>query len=213
MANKINYKNLMDGQIKELKNKESKAKLLLHSCCAPCSTAVLEVLLPYFDITIYYYNPNTYPEKEYNERLDELKIYIKTRYLEEHITIIESNYDSNEFYTIAKGLELEPEGGKRCLECYRLRLEHTADVAIENNMDYFTTVLSISPHKNVKWINEIGMDIAEKKGIIFLNGDFKKSNGFKRSTELSKEYDLYRQDYCGCVYSLKESKLRNENNK
>lgn len=202
MENKINYQKLMETQIENIKKELKKPQLLLHSCCAPCSTAVLEQLLPYFKITIYYYNPNTYPEKEYENRLIELKSYIEALNLQDEIEIIEPNYDSNEFYKIASGLEKELEGKGRCFECYKLRLEHTAQKAVAMKMDYYTTVLSISPHKNSKWINELGNKLGEKYGIEFLYADFKKKNGFKRSIEISKKYDLYRQDYCGCIYSM-----------
>ncbi len=174
-----------------------KPTMLLHVCCAPCSTAVIERLKDRFDITGYFYDPNIHPEKEYHRRLDEAKIF----YREIGITLIEAPYDLERWFSLTDGMKDEPEGGKRCEICYDIRLNKAAGFARENNFDIFATVLSISPHKKAEKINNIGRSIAEKYGIKFYEADFKKKDGFKRSLELSKEYNLYRQNYCGCIYS------------
>ncbi len=194
----MNYEKLMEEQI--LNSKEG-SSLLLHACCAPCSSAVLERLASHFKISILYYNPNITEEKEYQKRLDELKNFISKLTFKYPINIIESRYEPKEFFQIAKGLEKEKEFGKRCYKCYELRLEETAKVAKEKNFDFFATTLTLSPYKNVSWLNEIGQNLKEKYQINYLYSDFKKKNGYKRSIELSKEYNLYRQDYCGCIYS------------
>lgn len=203
----MNYDFLMQEQ---MKNIEEGTPLLLHACCAPCSSAVLERLASYFKITIFYYNPNIDNEEEYNKRVNELKRFIsefKTKY---EVTIKEGRYDREEFYAIAKGLENEPERGRRCFKCYKLRLEETAKIASSLGFNYFTTTLSLSPHKNAKWINEIGEEMSKEYSTNFLYCDFKKREGYKRSIELSKEYDLYRQDYCGCIYSKKDNDNQQE---
>jgi len=194
---------------KELENIQPGTKLLLHACCAPCSSAVLERLGNVFSITIFYYNPNITDEIEYEKRLNEVKDFIsrfKTTY---PISIIDGRYDKDEFFQMAKGLEDVPERGKRCYKCYELRLSETAKVAEKYGFAYFTTTLSLSPYKNSDWINEIGSVLDNKYNSNFLYSDFKKKNGYKRSIELSKEYNLYRQDYCGCIYSKKERDLKN----
>lgn len=201
---KINYNLKMKDIISHI---DGKPKLLLHSCCAPCSTSVLELLKDNFDISIYYYNPNIHPKEEYDIRLDELREYVK-RY---NISLVESVYDSKVFFEMAKGLEAEPERGKRCYECYKLRMEETAIKAKELSFDYFTTVLSISPHKNADWINEIGENLESLYKVKYLYADFKKDNGFKKSVELSNENNLYRQDYCGCIFSKKNIRNPKEN--
>lgn len=175
--------------------------LLLHSCCAPCSSYCLEYLSQFFSITVFYYNPNIYPESEYRHRVDEQKRLIRQLPAKHEIKFIEGSFDPDEFYSAVKGFEKEKEGGERCFICYRLRLQKAAELASENGFDYFTTTLSISPLKNAAKINEIGEEIAEKVGVRHLPSDFKKKNGYKRSIELSKEYELYRQNYCGCVFS------------
>jgi len=192
---------IMINEIKEMKEKPT---LLLHACCAPCSSAVLEQLDKYFNITMYFYNPNITSEKEYIKRKEELKRFLNMTY--KNINILECTYHNEEFLSVIKGLEQEKEGGKRCYACYKLRLEQTAKVAIENHFDYFTTTLSISPYKNSKWLNEIGKNASNKYKINYLYADFKKKNGYKHSIELSKKYNLYRQDYCGCIYSKVERK-------
>ena len=176
-------------------------KLLLHACCAPCSSAVLERLSDIFEISILYYNPNITEEEEYLKRLNELKRFVsmvKTKY---PVTVIDGRYNPEEWFHISKGLEEEPERGRRCFKCYHLRLEETAKVAQELSFPYFCTTLTLSPHKNSNWLNEIGEDLDKKYSSTYLYSDFKKKNGYKRSIELSKEYNLYRQDYCGCIYS------------
>lgn len=188
----------------QLENIKTGSTLLLHACCAPCSSAVLERLSSFFKITIIYYNPNITEEKEYLKRLEELKNFIKKIKTKYPINIIDTRYDPQEFYTIAKGLEKEKERGKRCYECYKLRLEETAKVAKEKNYDFFATTLTLSPYKKTDWINEIGNNLSNKYQTNYLYSDFKKKNGYQRSIELSKKYNLYRQDYCGCIYSKVE---------
>lgn len=204
---KINYEILMEQQLKEIEKTGIKPKLLLHSCCAPCSSAILEFLQNYFDITVYFYNPNITFEEEYYKRLNEQREYHEKRGYS--IKVIEGNYNPKEdFFKQVKGLEDRKEGGERCFKCYTLRMETTAQKAKELGFDYFSTVLSISPLKNAQWINEIGEKLSEKYGIKFLNGDFKKKNRYLRSTEISREYKLYRQDYCGCVFSKMEREAK-----
>ena len=203
----MNYQKKLE-EILDLIDINAKPKLLLHACCGPCSSYVVEYLSKYFDITIYYYNPNTYPKDEYVRRMFELKKFIKE--FNNRIKIIENEYYPEEFYKSIKGLENNGERSKRCYNCYKLRLENSAKYAKENEFDYFTTTLSISPYKDAEWINEIGKELEKKYKVKYLFSDFKKRNGYKRSLELSKEYKLYRQEYCGCVYSMQERKaLRN----
>ncbi len=197
----MNYELEMEKQISNIKEG---TKLLLHACCAPCSSAVLERLANFFEITIFYYNPNITKEDEYKKRVEELKKLVSLIKPKYKVTILEGRYDSKEFFDIAKGLEQEPERGKRCYKCYNLRLEETAKVASDLNYPYFCTTLTLSPHKNANWINEIGEILDNKYTSTYLYSDFKKKNGYKRSIELSKEYDLYRQDYCGCIYSIRD---------
>ncbi|MEE0693431.1 MAG: epoxyqueuosine reductase QueH [Lachnospiraceae bacterium] len=178
--------------------------LLLHSCCAPCSSYVLEYLSDYFAVTVLYYNPNIYPAEEFRHRADEQKRLIESLPSKYPISFIEGRFDSREFYEAVRGLEHIPEGGERCHACFRLRLEETARIAAENGFDYFTTTLTISPLKNAASLNKIGEETASRFGSAWLPSDFKKKNGYKRSVELSSEYGLYRQDYCGCVFSKKE---------
>lgn len=197
---KINYKKLFDEKIENIKTSGKKPTLLLHACCAPCSSAVLEYLSTFFDITMFFYNPNIYPESEFVFRLEELKRLLEQMNLNE-IRVVAPDYDNMEFENVVKGLEDVPEGGARCAKCYRLRQERAADYAAKYNFDYFTTTLSISPYKNAQWLNEIGLELEKKYGIKYLCSDFKKGDGYKRSCELSREYNLYRQNYCGCIYS------------
>jgi predicted adenine nucleotide alpha hydrolase (AANH) superfamily ATPase len=184
---------------RQLTDFDGKPTVLLHSCCAPCSTAVLETLLPLCDPVLFYYNPNIYPVSEYNHRLDEQKRLAGLL----NIRLVEGKYDPERFEAavIANHLENEPEGGKRCALCFGLRLRETAAAAKALHCDFFTTTLTISPHKNAKLINEIAENIAEESGVSALYGDFKKQNGYLRSIQLSKEYGLYRQDYCGCKFA------------
>ena len=203
----MNYDLEMTHQIDALKKKE---KLLLHACCAPCSSAVLERISKYFDITILYYNPNITEEKEYNKRLEEIKTFVK-KLNPDNVTVLPGRYNPEEFFDIATGLEEEKERGKRCFKCYKLRLEETARQAEKLGFTYFTTTLSISPYKNSKWLNEIGEELNKMYNSTYLYADFKKKNGYKRSIELSKKFNLYRQDYCGCIYSKKEREQKTTN--
>ncbi len=203
MAREINVNyNLECEKILNNLDLNNKKTLLLHSCCAPCSSAVLERISKYFKITILFYNPNITDYSEYLKRKDELKRLIKE--VGYDIEVMDCDYDKDKFISMALGLEDKKEGDIRCYKCYKLRLEKTALVARENNFDYFTTTLSISPYKNSKWLNEIGKKLSDKYKINYLYADFKKKNGYKRSIELSNIYHLYRQDYCGCIYSKVE---------
>ncbi|NOW02883.1 epoxyqueuosine reductase QueH [Clostridium beijerinckii] len=202
--NKINYQKELDSLIENLVKNEEVPTLLLHSCCAPCSSYVLEYLSKYFKITIFFYNPNIYPMEEYTRRVAEQKSLISEMKVKNEIRFIEGKYDTESFYKLTKGLEEEKEGGVRCFNCYELRLNEAAIMAKEKGYDYFTTTLSISPHKNSAKLNEIGKKLSEKYGVKYLYSDFKKKEGYKRSIELSKQYKLYRQDYCGCVFSKNE---------
>ena len=211
-----NYQKELDKLL--LKLPEGKApRLFLHSCCAPCSSYVLEYLSRYFSITVFYFNPNISLETEYRKRVEEQKRLIETynreieRDVKEEgerkrypISIVEGDYEPECFYQIAKGLEQCPEGGERCFACYRLRLEETAKLAIAGAYDFFATTLTISPLKNAVKLNEIGEELAQIYDVAWLPSDFKKKNGYKRSIELSQEYNLYRQDFCGCIYSKME---------
>lgn len=211
---KVNYQKELDKLILELKKEEKVPRLLLHSCCAPCSSYVLEYLSQYFEVTVFYYNPNIYPESEYTKRVLEQQKLISEMRFKHPVTFIAGNYDSEKFYNMARGLENVKEGGERCFKCYELRLREAAKIAKNGEYDFFTTTLSISPLKNAQKLNEIGMLLAEEYGIEYLLSDFKKKNGYKRSVELSEQYGLYRQDYCGCVFSMKERKeAENKNNK
>lgn len=183
----------------------TRPKLMLHSCCGPCSTAVIERLLGEFDITIFFYNPNITEDEEYEKRKETqvqfLNAYNEKAKEEDRVVFLEGEYFPDEFYRVAQGLESEPEGGKRCTECFKLRLERTAAEGKINGYDYFGTTLTVSPHKNYPLISDIGNALAETYGIKFLDMDFKKKAGYQRSVALSKEYELYRQNYCGCGFS------------
>lgn len=203
MNSKRNYF-LEQQKILQQADNSNPPKLLLHSCCAPCSSAVLEYLSQYLSITVFYYNPNIFPEAEFLHRIDEQKRLIEQLPVKNKISFVERGWHPDRFYDAIKGLEHIREGGERCFACYRLRLEESAMLAKELGCDYFTTTLSISPYKNAPKLNEIGEELAEKYGVKHLPSDFKKKNGYKRSVELSSEYGLYRQDYCGCVFSKKE---------
>ena len=203
--NKRNYQKELDKLI-EGNQKEGKIpRLFLHACCAPCSSYVMEYLSQYFEITIFFYNPNIAPEEEYAHRVAEIRRLIGEMEFVHPVTLVEGRYDPREFYEMAKGLEDVPEGGERCFRCYRLRMEEAAKLAKEGGYDYFTTTLSISPLKNAQKINEIGEELAVIYKVPHLTSDFKKKNGYKRSIELSHEHALYRQNYCGCVFSKKEA--------
>ena len=198
---KENYQKKLELTIKENEKNGVVPTLLLHSCCAPCSSYVLEYLSQYFSITVLYYNPNIFPLEEFEKRILEQKTLIEQLPAKHKISFIAGDYDSEKFYAMAKGLEKVPEGGERCFKCYELRLRESGMLAKKMGFDYFTTTLSISPLKNAQKLNEIGLQLEEELGVKYLLSDFKKKNGYKRSTELSKEYGLYRQDYCGCIYS------------
>lgn len=200
---KENYGLLFEKTVENLRREGRVPKLLLHACCAPCSSHCLEVLARDFDVTVFFYNPNIAPEREFSFRLSELKRFLAAVPYPD-IAILSPEYDPSPFLAMAKGLEDLPEGGERCRRCYELRLRRTAEAAAAGGFDFFTTTLSISPYKNAEWLNEIGLSLAQELGVPWLPSDFKKKNGYKRSIELSKEYDLYRQDYCGCAFSKAE---------
>lgn len=199
------YQMKMEQVIEENQEKETLPTLFLHACCAPCSSYVLEYLSNYFSITVFYYNPNISPPSEYEERAKELQRLVKEMPFAHPVTCLVGEYDKELFRNAVKGMEQEPEGGKRCEVCFRLRLDEAAKMAKEGGFDYFTTSLSISPHKNAPLLNEIGEEMAEKYQVKWLPSDFKKKGGFLRSTELSEQYGLYRQNYCGCIYSMRQS--------
>lgn len=200
---KTNYSVLLEKTIKEIKARSIKPKLLLHACCAPCSSYVLEYLSEHFDITVFFFNPNISPKSEYEFRENELRRLICEMPLPSEIKLVSGEYHPEDFYDMAKGLEALAEGGERCKRCYRMRLLASAQYAKENGFDYFTTTLSISPYKNAEWLNSIGKELGDELGVEYLFSDFKKKNGYKRSCELSEIYGLYRQDYCGCEFSKK----------
>lgn len=193
---KINYDGVMQRQIDEM---EGRKKLLLHACCAPCASGCVDRLTPFFDLTLFFYNPNIDGQGEYDKRAEELKRFASL-YLPGTEVIVEP-YDPEEFFSAARGLEKEPERGARCKECYRLRLERTARYAKEGGYDYFATTLTLSPLKNAQWLNEIGLSLSSDDKGKYLCSDFKKRGGNVRSGELCREYDLYRQNYCGCRFS------------
>ncbi len=205
----MNYQKKLEEIIESIDGRKS---LLLHACCAPCSSYVLEYLTKYFDITILYYNPNITPYEEYQKRISELKRLLNEMPLSSKLSVIDGKYDPNEFYGISSGLEDLPEGGERCFKCYRLRMEEAAEYASQNGFDYFTTTLSISPHKNAEKINEIGAQLEKEYKVRYLYADFKKRDGYKRSIELSHQYDLYRQNYCGCVFSKRSADVKFSDN-
>lgn len=228
MANSRNYAKELDKIIGGLPKGAAGRRLLLHSCCAPCSSYVMEYLREYFDITVFYYNPNITEAEEYWKRAEEEKRLVAeyNRQVDEgvfsgmhstgaarRIDILEGDYEPECFYEMAKGLERCPEGGERCFGCYRLRLEKTAELAAGLGYDYFTTTLTISPLKNAGKLNEIGEGLAREYGTVFLPSDFKKKDGYKRSVELSGQFGLYRQDYCGCVYSKAAREAKQESGK
>lgn len=201
-----NYKKIMDNEIKRITESGQKPGLLLHACCAPCSSAVLEALHKVFEITLFFYNPNISPQAEFDFRLKELKRLVDIMGLKS-VSVVAPEYDGSEFEKIAKGKEHIAEGGERCKECYRLRIGKAVEFAEREGFEYVTTTLSISPHKNACWLNEIGQELCEDKTVKYLCSDFKKGEGYKRSCELSREYNLYRQSYCGCVYSKPSESL------
>lgn len=200
MKPKLNYQKKLEELVKTL---NSKPRLLLHSCCGPCSTEVISYLKDYFEITVFYYNPNIEPEEEYIHRKKEQIRFLK-EYKDAKISFLDCEYDNASFKEIAKGLEQVKEGGARCNKCFYLRMKKTAEVAKEKGFEYFGTTLTVSPHKNSTMINEIGEKISEECNIKYIYGDFKKNDGYKKSIELSKTYNLYRQNYCGCLYGKEQ---------
>lgn len=200
----MNYQKKLDELIEKLQKDNAKPTLLLHACCAPCSSYCLEYLSKTFDITVLFYNPNIESEMEFNKRVDELIRFIDECRSIEGVNLEIIDYDNSEFYNAVEGLEDEKEGGVRCFKCYELRLRKTAEYAKEHDFEYITTTLTISPHKNSDKINEIGVKVADEYDLKYLLSDFKKNDGFKRSIELSKEYDLYRQSFCGCEFSKRD---------
>lgn len=208
--NKVNYQKLLDEIIIKNEREDIMPSLLLHSCCAPCSSYTIEYLSQYFSITVLYYNPNISEQAEYEKRKAEQIRLINSMPVKNKVRFLACGYDSGEFFDIAKGYEDCREGGERCFRCYRLRLEKTAQIAKNNGFDYFCTTLSISPLKNAQKINQIGYETEKKYGVAWLPSDFKKREGYKRSIELSKVFDLYRQNYCGCIYSKRERQIAEE---
>lgn len=196
---KMNYGKILDNKLAELEKSGEKPSLLLHACCAPCSSHTLNLLEKYFNITLYFCNPNISPESEFLYRLDELKRLVCEMGL--NTNVIEETYNPEVFYSLAKGLESLPERSERCQKCISYRLEMSAQKAKQLEADYFTTTLTISPHKDCTFINECGAEISRKYGVEYLYSDFKKHDGYKHSIELSRQYNLYRQNYCGCIYS------------
>lgn len=204
---KQNYQKRLEETIRFHQEKNSVPTLLLHSCCAPCSSYCLEYLSEYFKITVFYYNPNIYPEEEYGKRVEEQRRFIERLPVKHPISFVEGAYEKERFYQMAKGLEDVKEGGERCFLCYELRLRESAKLAKQMGMDYFTTTLSISPLKNAEKLNEIGESLVKEYGVSYLNSDFKKKNGYQRSVELSEQYGMYRQNYCGCIFSKKQREI------
>lgn len=198
---KQNYQLILDKTIETECSGGRRPTLLLHACCAPCSSYVLEYLSQHFDITLFFYNPNISPKEEHDFRYAELVRLVGEMGLSPRVKVIEGAYEPERFYSLSEGLEELPEGGARCAKCYDLRLSETAKLAADGKYDFFTTTLSISPYKNAEWLNSIGVRLGEEYGVRYLVSDFKKKNGYKRSCELSEKYRLYRQNYCGCEFS------------
>lgn len=207
----MNYNKVMEEEISKIVAEGKKPSVLLHSCCAPCSSHVIATLTPYFDITILYYNPNIEPYEEYEKRKQEEIRFINEYPNQNKLTIMDCDHDNKLYHETIKGLEQEKEGGARCIKCYYLRLDKTAQIAKDKKYDYFATTLTVSPLKNSNKLNEIGEYLSKKYNIKYLFSDFKKKNGYKHSIELSKEYNLYRQDYCGCIYSKEQREQQKAN--
>lgn len=205
-----NYTKELEQLIQKLQQEGKVPRLLLHACCAPCSSAVLEYLSQYFAITLLYYNPNIAPLEEYQKREAELRRLVSQMKFTHPVELLPCQYDGQAFVQAARGLEGEPEGGKRCEACFRLRLRYAAQEAARLRFDYYTTTLSISPMKNAPLLNQLGEEIGREFGVAHLPSDFKKKDGYKRSVQLSKEYDLYRQDYCGCAFSKAQRQREKE---
>ena len=209
--NKVNYQKELDKLIEKLEQSKEVPRLFLHSCCAPCSSYVLEYLSQYFEITVFYFNPNIAPEEEYRKRVEEQRRLIEQLPAVYPIQFEEGRYVPEEFYSRVRGLEKEPEGGARCRVCFELSLEEAARLASESGYDYYTTTLSISPLKNAQVLAQVAVEMGEKWGVRWLPSDFKKKEGYKRSIQLSAEYDLYRQNYCGCVFSRRMAEKKEDN--
>ena len=208
--NAKNYQKVLEETLAGLQRDGRVPSLLLHSCCAPCSSYVLEYLSDFFRITVFYYNPNIDPEEEYHKRVEEQKELIRRFPARYPIAFLEGSFERERYYESVRGLEQEPEGGARCEVCFRLRLEETARQAAKHKPDFFCSTLSVSPHKRADWLNEIGEELAEEYGVAWLPSDFKKRGGYQRSIVLSHEYDLYRQNYCGCVFSRMQAEKKEE---
>lgn len=208
-----NYAKELEYLIEKNQEQGRVPTLLLHACCAPCSSAVLDYLSRFFAITLLYYNPNIAPYEEYEKREAELRRLVREMDVVHPVQLLPCSYDGQAYCQAVEGLEGEPEGGKRCTACFRLRLEYTARQAAKLHFDYFTTTLSISPLKNARLLNQLGEEMGEKYGVAHLPSDFKKKDGYKRSVELSKVYGLYRQDYCGCVFSKAQRQREKEERK
>lgn len=204
MDARINYQLLCDNEIRAADAMENAPTLLLQVCCAPCGSYVIDYLARHFNVTILYYNPNIWPREEYDKRLYELRRMLPMMETKYPVSVMECEYDDSAFYEAAKGLEDAPEGGARCTKCFELRMGRTALLAKERGFDWFTTTLSVSPHKNAQLLNRIGERLSEETGVKYLHADFKKREGYKRSIELSGKYGLYRQNYCGCRFSYRE---------
>lgn len=202
--NRVNYQQVMENLIAENCIEGRSPRLLLHSCCGPCSTYCIQTLAEHFRVTVFYYNPNIYPPEEYHMRAGEQERFIERFPTKYPVQFVEGAYDTERFYDTVRGLEHVPEGGERCFRCYELRLREAAEYAREHDFDFFTTTLSISPLKNADKLNEIGAKLEQEYGVRYLYSDFKKKNGYKQSTEISRAYDMYRQYYCGCVFSKQE---------
>lgn len=206
-----NYQQQLETLLQQLAAEGRRPRLLIQACCAPCSSYCLSYLCAAFETTAYFYNPNIAPKSEYDFRLEELRRLLAQLPMERPVAVLEGPYEPEAFLACARGHEEDPERGERCYRCYELRLRATAKAAKAGGYDYFCTTLSISPHKNADWLNEIGQRVGAEEGVAFLPSDFKKKGGYSKSIQYSKEYDLYRQDYCGCVFSKAEAARRTKN--
>lgn len=208
MNKRVSYKGMLTDELEKIKKAGVTPGLLLHSCCAPCSSYVLEYLSAYFNITVFYYNPNISPKEEYEKRVSEQKRLIFEMSFKNPVSFIEGEYNHDDFLSLVHGMEHLPEGGERCFLCYKMRLKAAAQKAAEIKADYFATTLTVSPYKNAEKLNTIGLSLGSEYGVRYLASDFKKDNGYKRSLELSEKHGLYRQNFCGCIFSEKEAKER-----